>query len=467
MLDNIINTKRFKYIYTFAVFILACLSNIFEVEIYGAAFFALVVSVMLVVSSKITDVMLPTLLVTVFVTKLYELLRGAEVYKIQVLQCIWVLVPLFAAIVFHFIYYKKHAVTIGRSFVGLCAISLSLIFGGFGTISAEEYFSPTALFYVCSLSVGMILVYIFVKSQFTDSMGSELAKIMYIVGLFAAFCVIMFYVRDWDKFIETGKKIYFQSKNELSTFLMFAMPFPMYYAAKNPLHICSTVIMYVCILFTGSRGGFLMGTVQLFIIFVTYTLSYSKSKRQKVVYGICIGCFAIAFLCCIPLILRLYGVTEPTSESSFSIRELVHMLNNYMFRYGEARYRLLERMWGDFASNPVFGVGIGYTGNCDIYNPPTGAMNWYHMWFAQVIAGLGIVGIIAYGLQLVDRVIIFVKNRNRLNTTMFLSYLGLFLMSQVNPGEFCPIPYAMLAVTFFVVIESESAETSCILKNKT
>ena len=27
-------------------------------------------------------------------------------------------------------------------------------------------------------------------------------------------------------------------------------------------------------------------------------------------------------------------------------------------------------------------------------------------------------------------------------------------MSQVNPGEFCPVPYAMLAVTCFVLIES-------------
>jgi hypothetical protein len=117
---------------------------------------------------------------------------------------------------------------------------------------------------------------------------------------------------------------------------------------------------------------------------------------------------------------------------------------------------LVERMKLDFKSNPVFGVGIGYTGNEDAYNPVKGAMNWYHMWFAQVIGGLGVLGILAYGYQLVDRFIIFFKNRSMVNLTFLLSYLGLLLMSQVNPGEFCPMPYAALAMTYFALMEKDT-----------
>ena len=29
------------------------------------------------------------------------------------------------------------------------------------------------------------------------------------------------------------------------------------------------------------------------------------------------------------------------------------------------------------------------------------------------------------------------------------------MMSQVNPGEFCPMPYTALAVTFFIAMEKD------------
>ena len=35
-----------------------------------------------------------------------------------------------------------------------------------------------------------------------------------------------------------------------------------------------------------------------------------------------------------------------------------------------------------------------------------------------------------------------------------LSYLGILLMSQVNPGEFCPIPYGMITVILFIFLEN-------------
>jgi hypothetical protein len=39
-----------------------------------------------------------------------------------------------------------------------------------------------------------------------------------------------------------------------------------------------------------------------------------------------------------------------------------------------------------------------------------------------------------------------------------MSYFGLFIMSQVNPGEFCPMPYTALAVTFFIAMEKDDID---------
>ena len=34
-----------------------------------------------------------------------------------------------------------------------------------------------------------------------------------------------------------------------------------------------------------------------------------------------------------------------------------------------------------------------------------------------------------------------------------VSYLGILLMSQVNPGEFCPLPFELLTVLLFILQE--------------
>ncbi len=463
MLEKVVKNKLFDCIYTPLLFLLACLVVIFEVEIYGAALFLLIVCGMLIVSPRLTDAMLPALLLSVFVTKLYDMLANEE-YMAQLMRVIWVAVPVVASVIFHFIYYKK-PFKVGRSFWGLCAISIALILGGVGTLPASDYFSGV-LFYVLGLGVGMLAFYLLVKSQFDENSGREVMRVMYIMGLFASFCVVMFYVRGWDAFLRTGKFLNFQSQNNLSTFLMFALPFPIYFAVKNPLHLISTVFMYTCIIFTTSRGGLLMGTIELFIILAAYVILYPQNKKQRIIAISSSAVLAVAVICLIPIISRLNGVSGESGETISNIGELIDKLKGYLVNENEARFKLLQRTVDNFKSNPFFGVGMGYTGNEDIYNAKDGAMNWYHMWFAQVFAGLGIVGILAYGYQLVDRIIIFFKNKNNLNLTFMISYIGLFLMSQVNPGEFCPVPYAMLGVTFFIIIEGNSGDRFLKLSRK-
>ena len=173
-----------------------------------------------------------------------------------------------------------------------------------------------------------------------------------------------------------------------------------------------------------------------------------KNKSNRLALNMLIAMFAAT-----ALIPRLFQNPGDDNLQNPNIFDICRILWDKLISSNSARMNLLKRMVEDFKHNPIFGVGIGYTGNSDIYSPVKGAMNWYHMWFAQVIGGLGIVGILAYGYQLTDRVRLFFANRSMLHMTFFLSYIGLFLMSQVNPGEFCPVPYAMLGVTYFVMME--------------
>ncbi|NCA92693.1 hypothetical protein EOM82_05510 [bacterium] len=126
------------------------------------------------------------------------------------------------------------------------------------------------------------------------------------------------------------------------------------------------------------------------------------------------------------------------------------------FNEKEARYNLITRMSGDFKSNILFGRGLGYTGNEDLYSPVKGAMHWYHMMIPQIIGSLGITGVIAYIVQWAIRARTIFYKTNAYLLVLGLSYFGLFLMSQVNPGKFCPMPYSMLAVITFVMAENHA-----------
>lgn len=461
MLDKYIKTKTFSYIYSIsmaalAVFIIVIgwdkldrYSYIIPANQYlyiGLQVLVLITSVMLVISSRLTDAMLPAMLLAVIATVCYN-----SAAKFTSPTFIWVAVPAVASVIFHFIKYRK-PFRIGRSFWGLCAISVALILGGIGHITASDYFGGAALFYVFGLGLGMVVFYLLLKTQVEHDTPENVARNLYIVGLIASFSIFWLYVSNWD--LAKNGLIEAQFGNNISTMIMMAMPFAFYYTSKKSFNFISIIAMLLALVLSGSRGGLVMGGIEVAILLVVYAVFYDKMDdgviiRRVVYFGILIVT-AVLMWYYLPEIAGTMRLIERANETRFDI---IKSLINDTFSDKETRVQLLKRMVEDFRSNPIFGVGIGYTGNSDLYSPVKGAMNWYHMWIAQVVGSLGVVGILGYGYQLVDRVIILLKNRNFTNLTMFMSYVGLFLMSQVNPGEFCPVPYAMLAVTYFAFME--------------
>ena len=450
MLDKLFRNKYFIAVYTTLLFVLACGVTMHNQEVNGTVLFAYIAAITLLLSSRLTDAMLPALLLCVFVTRCYN---SSETFFAKVP----LFIPVVVAVILRFVLYAKRLrFGFGRSFFGLCGVTLAVTLGGLGTITSGEYFSGGALFYVFGLGIGMVLFYLLVKSNTDEDSARDVARVVYVMGLFACFCVLRFYYANWETVLETKRFVDFQSSNNLATFLMIAMPMPLFYASRRYVDILSVVLMYFCTFLTGSRGGLLMGTVEFVLIFFAFAI-FEKRIVNRILYALLGISFIWAVYTYLPDLAEFYGIELGTGdEESSSLLHYIEKFKEYFFRKGEARSVLLERMVQDFKTNPVFGVGIGYTGNQDAYNPVKGAMNWYHMWFAQVVGGLGILGILAYGYQLVDRIIIFVKNRSLLHFAFLMSYLGLFLMSQVNPGEFCPMPYAALAMTYFALMEGKS-----------
>ena len=85
----------------------------------------------------------------------------------------------------------------------------------------------------------------------------------------------------------------------------------------------------------------------------------------------------------------------------------------------------------------------------------TGCIIFYHNCVIQVIGSMGLVGIAAYLWQVSERVKLAWQTRKSELLMFSLSYLGMILMSLVNPGIFCPFPNAAAITLIFALMEHE------------
>jgi O-antigen ligase len=128
------------------------------------------------------------------------------------------------------------------------------------------------------------------------------------------------------------------------------------------------------------------------------------------------------------------------------------------------RGALLKKAWENFLRSPLFGVGMGYGGGIEGFMGTA----WTHNLPMQILGSMGIVGVLAYGYQLVVRAKLVFAKRDAFHMMMGISYLGIFLISMLQPGEFCPMPYEFLAVAIFCVLELyEKREAPYLTLDKT
>jgi hypothetical protein len=428
------------------LFAISCAVTIFGKEVAGAVAFVLIICIALVLCEDIFATTLPFMLLCVFITKCYN---SYDTF----IKFAWIAVPAVLSIVFHFVIYSKK-IQIGSTFYGLIGVSVALILGGIGTISLSDYFRPVSLFYVGFLGIGMAIAYILLKSQMCSDRNydarARLLAIFYIAGLLACFMIFWNLHINWAKILKYKNLFYvqYQAKNNLSTFLMFALPCPFFFASKkglhNKLHILSPIIMVAAILLSGSRGGLVFGTAELILCYILFSI---VDKRNRFIYIAILALFVGA---------AIYYSNE-LLHFVFKKKEFSQLISQ-----DEARYRLLSRAWEGYKQNSLFGHGIGYTGNTDIYSPKKGAMTWYHMIIPQIVGSLGSIGILAYGYQFFARMKavikgVFTKDRI-LICALGMSYIGIVLMSQVNPGLFCPFPYSLMTVMIFALIDGNNLQ---------
>ena len=419
----------------------------------SSVFFLALISALLFICDDVLTTTLPFLLLCISVLVCYD---SFDTF----IKFVW-LAPLpLSALIFHFVRYAR-PFTVGDSLWGHVGVSVAVILGGVGAIGPDDYFSGSSVYYVTMLGVGLLATYVLMKSQLRPradyDIREKLITVMLIAGIFACLEVAYLVCRvslefslSFGQFAEyflktTGSsqsidpaalpliERIMQPSNNLSTFLMMLLPVTFSRAVrKNAAYSLVSLLFLAGLFFTKSRSGLLLGGVEFVICIIAFSLLIERRALKYTFFTL-----GVLLLLAGGIAIARFLLDPSTSVT------------------GEVRYSLFLRSVEDFKSNPLFGQGLGSRSNVDLYPGKTGTIIWYHMMIPQIIGSMGVVGILGYGLQLFIRVRLAVKHLSEYTVVFFMSYFGLFLMSQLNPGEFCPIPYGLIAVLLFIMIENE------------
>lgn len=433
----------------------------------GILFLAVIIGVILIVSEDLMPFLASMLITALMATRCYN---GYHIFMKAPLIFVTIPVGIFVigALVYNFVHFRRK-VTPGRSLRGILAVAVAVTLGGIGRISAADYFS--AAYYVFFLGIGMVVLYFVMKSRFYEreeyNVREKFAAVLCVMGLFAAALTLKSFLMDIGTIIELGGVPDWKFRNNFATFMIIAMPAPLMFVKKRRWMMVLPLLIYVAMVLLGSRGGLFMGAAEYVCCLIFISVA---DRKYRLVYLSAIVVFAITLAASSGVIFDYFSsrtggglidtggiIDMETSEGGEDSATADGTAGEGEKKEkGEQRVRLLIRSVEDFLDAPIFGQGLGYKGNYDIYKPKTGAMGWYHMMIPQIIGSMGIIGVLAYGFQLFNRLKLVLKSKRYDAWVLCVCYIGLLMMSQVNPGIFCPLPYELLAVMIFILIEGGS-----------
>lgn len=420
---ELLNSNLF---YAFELFA-ACVFVFTGTEVEGAVCFVMLICIELLVCDDILPTLLPFLLISAFTTNCYD---SFDLFFPYIRY-----VPVAALCLgYHFVAYRQPMKT-GESSYGIIAVSIAVLSGGIGNFTLKEY--ATGAYYLLGLSVGMLAAYYLMKSQFSVRRDYDLRErfsvIMTVLGLLCVFMIASGYYKNHLGLTKPPYILGF-SRNNLSTLLMFAMPFPLFLAKKNPYLALLTPVLYGAITVSTSRGGLLFGSMEVLICCVYWSFS-GKNRIWRA---------AVCFTALAVVLLVFKNVIVDVIYDRFLADDKIT---------GDDRYKMMLEAVEKFKKNPLVGFGILDDDIAYGAYKKKGSMAWYHMMLPQIVGSMGLLGIAAYGFQFVGRVKLIFEKRTLWSLCLGISYFGILSMSQVNPGEFCPLPFELLTVLLFILQE--------------
>jgi len=485
--------------------LLAALFFLLKQEVLGVVVFVYIISLKLMVSDDSLSPFLPFLLIGLMVLRLYDSFDRFMAWKVLMG------IPAVISVLFHFVFYRK-VPRKGSLTKGYVAISFALALGGLFSLPAAHYFSGTSLYYTYGLGFGMLLLYALllhgVNPHEEYDIREYIAQTAFYCGLFTLFMIAVQYLENLamisDGWRFSVNKLSAMSNN-LSTTVLLTMPFLFYLSRKGGLRGTASFVVGVLEGFAAvlslSRGGIIFASAMCAFL-VLFTLVQDKAGRKRNLIALA-GVFVAAGA--VYLIFRkelgdlfLQGIVA--SDLKLKLIYLGGAIGSalltayayYLFKLEDHKKRQAH-LWilgslavlfvalfivffdklkdilvsadyyrgnmliiaaKNFKKYPFFGTGMGYRGLRVVYANKSGMFGCYHCLPVQIVGSMGLFGVVAYLYMFRERLRTLKRSHDPVfAATVLFSYLGILLMSLVNPGIFCPVVYMLQLNLYFIAAE--------------
>lgn len=359
-------------------------------------------------------------------------------------------IPVVIAFAFHFIVYRK-PIRFGVSARGNFAVAIAILLGGFGVLSFSDLMSAEGIYHYVMCSAGLFLLYIIFYSNLRTRKRYDIYEhflwCLFYIGL-ACSVMVLFYFADYflstEKFRAQDYMEILYARNSVAPLLTMALPAPFCFAKKKTgvlsriFAFLMGLVFYLSLMLTCARTAFVFGTL-LFLVCIVY---FCYGRKDIVLKVVCLAFLAIAAAVAV----RYFG------EELWKVVK-ARLSDGKLISPEEARYKLFFRSLEDFMRLPLFGIGLVSTVNEDICGATEGSLLWYHMYFPQIFGSMGLTGMAAFVYQGIIRLRLCLYRPVLKTVGIALSLLGLFLYSQTDPGEFIPIPFGIMAILMFALLD--------------
>lgn len=363
---------------------------------------------------------------------------------------LYFIILLFVGMLFSVIRYKRDWSILSIKNIKGFHFSLILLIIPFALAGVT---SPYENKYACLIALALIFIYalfytLFFVSNYQDENKEYFMeytiKILFMLGIVIVFEIIYYYASKANSKDELLKMLLSKSidlgwgaKNNVSPCLAMCIPSGLYFCTKKnkalPFFLIISTLEYIIVMMLGSRGTMLFSSVVL-LASIVYTFITSKNKKEySITFAILLVIALIVFLVKREDAIAYFKAIFPNLDSSGRIDGL----------YPEAIETF--KMW------PVFGSGWDYKlGQFahDNYTP-----YWYHSTFLQVLACMGIVGVIFFTMFYIFRYATYLRKIKEPAAIMLMASLLIFdLYGMTDTNFFGPSFFPMLLV-FTIPVE--------------
>ncbi len=431
--------KSIVYHPLFATFlaVVGMIAYFADIQLVGLAIYAFVASVVFLSLRDVSPI-IPILLLVTFMFRNLDFGYSAWFYVI--------IVPVALSFIAHFFLFKPDQFRMGRVFIPIVCVSIAMFLGGIFSFHMNDY--AKGLTNILTLGPLVLFIYWFFI-QYTCppkdfDFKSWFFNILFVTGIVMTveitFWYLNFKVLKTDIF--TTSNMGWGSTNTVGLMLIVSTPACFYRMLKQQQ---ITFNLFFALLFTFAT--YLSGSDACFAILCVFdcimaVFVYAKLRSTKLKYVL------LTEICALGIIALVYLLIDGDMTAKI-IEALKKNLSG-----DSGRTPLYQEAWSLFLDSPIFGASLGYY-NDALYNNANAIVYTYffHSTFFQIIASMGIMGLIAYVYYFVQRYRVLTCKFCAFNLFAYVSFSLFEIYGFVDVCEFSIIPNMIFATLIIVAVE--------------